>query len=140
MAVGTLVKTYTLEIVTPRRVVFNGEVESFSAPGVMGGFQVLVDHAPMLAEIGIGEVTVRDAGGSTTCYATSGGVVEVKKNHVILLAETAERDDQIDRARAEAALGRAKQRLADAAGDVDVDRARVALLRALNRLKVSARG
>ncbi len=79
-------RMFKLEIVTPKRVVFNGEAESFSAPGVMGGFQVLVDHAPMLAEIGIGEVSVRDAVGNQTHYATSGGVVEVKNNHVILLA------------------------------------------------------
>jgi len=140
MAVASAVNTFTLEIVTPRKVVFDGEVESFTAPGVMGGFQVLVGHAPMLAEIGIGEVSLRDGAGKQTHYATSGGVVEVKHNHVILLAETAEKDDEIDRARAEAALERAKQRLAAPPPDTDVDRARVALLRAINRLKVSTRG
>ncbi len=140
MAVQTSVKTFQLEIVTPRKMVFGGEVESFSAPGVMGGFQVLVGHAPMLAEIGIGEVSVRDAGGTTTRYATSGGVVEVKKNHVILLAETAEKDDQIDRARAEAAAERAKKRIGERSGETDVERARIALHRALNRLKVSTGG
>jgi len=140
MAVQTSVKSYKLEIVTPRKVVFDGEVESFRAPGVQGGFQVLVDHAPMLAEIGIGEVIIRDAEGASTRYATSGGVVEVKKNHVILLADSAERDDQIDRTRAEAAIERAKKRLGEPSADIDVDRARVALMRAINRLKVSTPG
>ncbi len=133
-------KAFTLDIVTPRRVVFKSEATSFSAPGVMGGFQVLVDHAPMLAEIGIGEVVVVDAEGTKTHYATSGGVVEVKHNHVILMAESAEREDEIDTKRAEAARDRAKLRIAERKAEADLDRARIALLRALNRLKVSTQG
>ena len=132
--------TFKLEIVTPKRVVFDGEAESFTAPGVEGGFQVLVGHAPMLAEIGVGEVTVRDAGGERTHYATSGGVVEVKRNHVILMAESAERADEIDTKRAEAAKDRARSRISEHSPDTDVERARNALGRAANRLKVSARG
>lgn len=133
-------KKFRLEIVTPRKMVFNGEAESFTAPGVMGGFQVLVDHAPLLAEIGIGEVSVRGSEGQQTTYATSGGVVEVKKNHVLLLAESAEKDGDIDRPRAEAALERAKKRIEERMKDTDLDRARAALMRAINRLKVSNRG
>ena len=132
-------KNFKLEIVTPRRVVFNAEAQSVSAPGVMGGFQVLVDHAPMLAEIGVGEVTVRDAEGNRSIYATSGGVVEVKRNHVIVMAESAERADEIDTKRAEAARDRAKQRIAERAPETDLDRAKHALSRAINRLKVSVR-
>lgn len=133
-------KLFRLEIVTPRKVVFDGEAESFTAPGVMGAFQVLVDHAPLLAEIGIGEVSVRNGDGQMTHYATSGGVVEVKQNHVILTAESAERDDEIDAGRAQSARDRAKKRIAERAPDTDVERARMALLRAINRLKVSQRG
>lgn len=133
-------RVFRLEIVTPRKVVFDGDAVSFTAPGVMGAFQVLVDHAPMLAEIGIGEVRVRDGEGMNTHYATSGGVVEVKKNHVILLAESAEKDDKIDTVRAESARDRAKKRIEDRNPETDVERARLALLRALNRLKVSQRG
>ncbi len=132
-------KVFNLEIVTPRRVVFNGEAVSFSAPGVEGGFQVLVDHAPLLAGIGVGEVIVRDARGSEARYATSGGVVQVKDNRVILMAESAERPDEIDPARAQAARDRAKLRLSEREAGLDVDRARLALARALNRLKVSSR-
>lgn len=133
-------KTFKLEIVTPRKVVFNGDAESLSAPGVMGGFQVLVDHAPMLAEIGVGEVSVRDAAGNRFHYATSGGVVEVKRNHVTLMAESAERAEEIDTKRAAAARDRAKLRLAEFKPETDIDRARAALLRATNRLKISSRG
>src|SRR5512135_2753097 len=102
-------KTFTLEIVTPRRTVFTGEVESFSAPGAMGGFQVLVNHAPLLAEITVGEVKLRDARGTERRFATSGGFVDVLKNHVTLLAETAEETSEIDVPRAEAACERARK-------------------------------
>lgn len=130
-------KTYKLEIVTPKQVVFSGEVTSFSAPGVLGGFQVLKNHAPLLSNISVGEVKLVDAEGKEHRYATSGGVVEVKDNKVILLAETAERSDEIDVERAEAARDRARKRLAKKSAEVDADRARLALFRALNRLKVS---
>lgn len=132
--------TFQLEIVTPRKVVYSGDADSFSAPGVEGGFQVLVNHAPLLAGIGVGEVKVRDAAGHETHYATSGGVVEVKRNRVVLMAETAEREDEIDAARAESARDRAKRRLSEADAGTDVERARLALARALNRLRVSTRG
>jgi F-type H+-transporting ATPase subunit epsilon len=133
-------KTFKLEIVTPRKVVYNGDAQSFSAPGVMGGFQVLVDHAPMLAEIGVGEVTVVDSDGGRTQYATSGGVVEVKQNVVILMAESAERADEIDTKRAESARDRAKKRISEFKPETDIERAKRALTRAANRLKVSSRG
>jgi F-type H+-transporting ATPase subunit epsilon len=133
-------RTFKLEIVTPRRVVFNGDARSFSAPGVMGAFQVLVDHAPMLAEIGVGEVIVRDAEGEKSHYATSGGVVEVKQNHVILMAESAERADEIDAKRAAASRDRAKLRISEFKPETDIDRAKHALERARNRLKVANRG
>ncbi len=132
-------KTFTLEIVTPRKVVFSGEVESFSAPGVMGGFQILYNHAPMLAAIGIGEAKFRDVSGKDVHFATSGGFVNVVSNHVTVLAESAERADEIDVSRAEAAQERAKHRLSEHEPATDVERARVALQRALNRLRIAAR-
>jgi len=134
------VKTFKLEIVTPGKLVFSGEVTSFSAPGIVGGFQVLFDHAPLLSEIGIGEVRFTDSEGNEKHYATSGGFVEVKKNHVVLLAETAERSDEIDRDRALAARARATERLEKKEGDLDADRARSALQRAVNRLRLVQKG
>jgi F-type H+-transporting ATPase subunit epsilon len=130
-------KSYKLEIVTPKKVVFSGDVLSFSAPGVLGGFQVLRSHAPLLSNISVGEVKVVDLEGKEFRYATSGGVVEVKENKVILLAETAERSDEIDVQRAEAARDRARKRLAKKSAEIDTDRARLALFRAMNRLKVA---
>lgn len=133
-------KTFTLEIVTPRKVVFAGDVVSFSAPGVVGGFQVLYNHAPLLAAIGIGEAKLRDTHGQELRYATSGGFVDVLSNHVTMLAESAENPDDIDKARAEAAKERAMKRLAERQAGTDIERARVALARALNRLRIVQRG
>ena len=131
-------KSYSLEIVTPPKIVFSGSVLSFSAPGVEGGFQVLTHHAPLLTMLSIGEVKVVQQDGTTLRYATSGGFVEVRDNKVILLAETAELSTAIDVPRAEAARDRAKGRLSKKDADTDVERARVALQRALNRLKIAA--
>jgi F-type H+-transporting ATPase subunit epsilon len=130
-------KVFKLEIVTPKKIVFSGDVISFSAPGVVGGFQVLKSHAPLLSNIAVGEVKLIDVSGTESRYATTGGFVEVHDNKVIMLAETAERSDEIDVVRAEAARERARQRLAEKSQKTDVDRARLALFRAMNRLKVS---
>jgi F-type H+-transporting ATPase subunit epsilon len=130
-------KAFKLEIVTPKRIVFSGDVISFSAPGVVGGFQVLKSHAPLLSNIAIGEVKLVDGSGQESRYATSGGFVEVHENKVILLAETAERSDEIDVGRAEASRDRARKRLAEKNAESDLDRARLALFRAMNRLKVA---
>jgi F-type H+-transporting ATPase subunit epsilon len=129
-------KHFLLDIVTPTKTIFSGMVGSFSAPGLAGSFQVLFNHAPLLAAIGIGEVKILDAAGKEEHYATSGGFAEVNANKVILLAETAERSDDIDVKRAEEAKQRALERLAKEE-EKDEQRARAALARALNRLKVA---
>jgi F-type H+-transporting ATPase subunit epsilon len=130
-------KTFHLEIVTPKRIVFKGEVTSFSAPGVDGGFQVLHNHAPLLASVKIGKVKIIEVGGNESHYAISGGFVEVRENKVILLAETAERADEIDVERVKAARDRALKRIAEKYPDIDIERAKLALYRALNRLKIA---
>ena len=128
-----------LEIVTPCKVVFKGEVTSFAAPGVIGGFQVLYNHAPLLSGLQAGEVKFISADGAEQRFATSGGFVEVKDNHVVMLAETAERGSEIDIERAKAARERAGKRLAEKQPDLDIERARAALARAMNRLRIAQR-
>jgi F-type H+-transporting ATPase subunit epsilon len=130
-------KVFHLEIVTPRGVVFNGGVESFSAPGVKGRFQVLRSHAPLLASLKIGEIKVLDADGTERRYATSGGFVEVRNNAAIVLADTAEGVDKIDVERAKEALDRSRKRIAERSSQTDLGRARLSLQRALNRLKIA---
>ena len=129
-------KILQLEIVTPKRVVFKGEVTSLTAPGVVGGFQVLFNHAPLLSSLKIGEVKIKEASGTEFHYAISGGFVEVRENHILLLAETAERTDEIDAERAKASRDRAQRRMIEKKSEIDFERARFALYRALNRLKI----
>ena len=133
-------KIFKLEIVTPRKMLFSGDVISFSAPGEVGSFQVLVNHAPLLSAVKIGEVKLEDTGGQQMRFATSGGFVEVLSNRVVMLAETAERVDEIDVTRAEAAKTRAEERVQKFSDDIDIERAKLALARALNRLRIAHRG
>ncbi len=130
---------FTLEIVTPQRSVFTGVVRSFTVPGTMGGFEVLYNHAPLLATIGVGAMKLVTADDSDAIYATSGGFVEVSQNRVVYLADSAERKDEIDIDRAEAAKSRASDRLTEREEGIDLARARAALARALNRLSVAHR-
>ena len=83
-------KAFELEIITPSKIVFKDEATSLSAPGVQGGFQILFDHAPFLSALEVGEIKVKDKAGNDTRYATSGGFVEVNRNHVVVLAESVE--------------------------------------------------
>ncbi|MDP1678064.1 MAG: F0F1 ATP synthase subunit epsilon [Bacteroidota bacterium] len=132
-------KNFQLDIVTPARTVFSDEVQSFTAPGVIGNFQVLFNHAPLLSAVGVGEVKVIDTSGTKLLFAISGGFVEVKSNKVILLAESAERSNDIDTARAEKSKKRADERLAVKDKSLDPDRARIALYRSINRLKIASK-
>ncbi len=129
-------KLFQVNIVTPRKVVFSSQVQSISAPGECGGFQVLVNHAPLISSLVVGELKLVDPAGSITRYSTSGGFLEVKKNKVVVLAETAERLSEIDAQRAEAARDRAKSRLLKRERELDASRAEAALARALNRLRI----
>jgi F-type H+-transporting ATPase subunit epsilon len=129
-------KPFRLEIVTPERVMFQGEASSLTAPGVMGSFQVLYNHAPLIAAIGVGELKVKDPGGADSYFATAGGFVEVNRNRVVVLAESAEQAGDIDVKRAREARDRAQQRLRERES-VDIARAEAALARAMNRLRVA---
>jgi F-type H+-transporting ATPase subunit epsilon len=132
-------KSFHLEIVTPKRTVFSAEVDSFSAPGVIGSFQVLRSHAPLLSSIRVGEVKAIGLDEKELRFATSGGFVEVHHNKVVMLAETAERADEIDIDRAKLARERAQKRLSERRLETDLDRAKLSLLRSINRLKIAGR-
>lgn len=130
-------KLFKLEIVTPQKRTFSGFVESFSAPGTIGGFQVLRDHAPLLTTISVGEVKLLDQSGNEIVFSTTGGFVEVSNNNVTFLADTIERKDEIDIERAKAARTRAEERLRKKEVGTNVERARAALARAINRLRTA---
>jgi F-type H+-transporting ATPase subunit epsilon len=132
-------KPFTLEVVAPDRIVFSGQVTSFSAPGVEGGFQVLFDHAPFLTALTVGEIKIKAPEGTDTHYAVSGGFVEVRNNKVVALVETAEQAGDIDVKRAQAARDRAEERLHSIVTEFNRERARASLERALNRLRIAAK-
>lgn len=129
-------KGFPVEVVTPNRVVYAGEVSSLRAPGVEGDFEVLIGHIPFLTALRVGRLTIRE-GGHQVHYAVSGGFVEVLRHRVTVIAESAERAQEIDVERAHQAEMRARQRLAGRAAHVDLVRAQASLSRALNRLKVA---
>jgi F-type H+-transporting ATPase subunit epsilon len=128
-----------LEVATPTRLVVSGPADEVVVPGVEGAFGVLPGHAPLLSLVGVGEVMYR-TGREEHYLAVSGGFAEVGPDHVTVLAETAERPEEIDLARARAARDRADRRLRPQAGEeVDVPRALTALARAQGRLQSAAR-
>lgn len=129
--------TLYVEIVAPDKRVFQGEAESLRAPGLEGSFQVLYNHAPMIAAIDVGPLIVVDSRGERITFATSGGFVEVLNNTVTVLAETVEPSSDIDVNRAKAAEERARERLEAAASGEDRQRAEQDLERARNRVRVA---
>ena len=129
----------TLELATPTRLVVTVEADEVVVPGSLGYFGVLPGHAPLLATLGIGEVTYR-IGREEYHVAISGGFAEVRNDKVIILADVAETPGDIDRGRAERARDRAESRLAGRhQEEVDYTRAMCALARALTRLQVAGR-
>ena len=129
----------TLEITTPMRLVVSEAVDEVIAPGVEGYFGVLPGHAPFLTTLGIGVLTYR-IGRDEFHLAMAGGFAEVRNDKVIILADSAERPDEIDRARAERARERAERRVGGRTDEeVDFARCQAALARALTRLQVSSR-
>ena len=127
-----------LNIISPSKSVFSGDVKSITVPGTIGSFQVLKNHAPIISTLEIGLVKIELPDGSTEFYSTGGGTVEVLNNKITLLADSIERSDEIDPDRARAALNRAKERLAQRGIDktLDVARAEAAGARAQNRLNI----
>jgi F-type H+-transporting ATPase subunit epsilon len=130
--------TTRLDIVTAERVVFSDDVDVVVAPGVEGQLGILPHHAPLMTMLSPGELLVRK-GGEEFSLAISGGFLEVRPDRVIVLADAAERAEEIDIARAEAAKRRAEERLAEHAPGLDAAQAEAALRRSLARLKVVAR-
>ena len=125
-----------LEFVTPERAIAHDDVDEVQLPGADGFFGVLPGHAPLLAALKTGEMWYRK-GNETTHAFIAGGFAEVVGDRVSILAPVAERAEDIDLARAEAAKRRAEELLAKPMTDMDFERARIALLRAISRLHIA---
>jgi F-type H+-transporting ATPase subunit epsilon len=127
-----------LVVVTPKRQLLRESVGEVQLPGASGYLGVLPGHAPLMTELGIGELSYHDLSGKeSTHMAILSGFAEVLSDRVTVLAETAELAQEIDVARAEAARARAEKRLASGDTNIDWDRASVSLQRALIRIQVA---
>jgi len=134
---------FRLQVATPERVVLTEEITSLIVPGAAGYLGVKARHAPLVAELQIGRMWLRRTDGREVNYAIEGGILEVSGDGALVLADCAEAPEEVDIARAEAALERAKRRLSAALDteepEIDVTRAQLSLARAANRLLVAAR-
>ena len=129
--------TFKLSVVSPERLVLSEEVEEAQVPGENGCLGILPGHAPLMTELHIGELSYRQ-GDRTGYLAVTWGYCEVLSNQVIVLAERADRAEEVDRERAQASMDRANKRLANLQDpDIDFLRARTSLQRALIRVQVS---
>ena len=126
-----------IDIVTAERIVYSEEVDSVVAPGIEGQLGILPHHAPLMTILQAGELVVHK-GEDEEIMAISGGFLEVRPDHVIVLADQAERAEEIDADRAEAARKRAEERLKDRKVEgMDLLRAEASLRRAMVRLSVA---
>ena len=125
-----------LEIVTAERVVMSDDVDQINVPTKDGRVGILPRHAPLLTVLDVGQLDIiKD--GTTTSLAVTGGFMEVLPSRVTILADTAERADEIDEARAEAARRQAEERIAQRQSDQEMALAEAELRRALIRLRVA---
>jgi F-type H+-transporting ATPase subunit epsilon len=130
--------TTRLDVVTAEREVFSDEVDEVVAPGVEGQLGILPHHAPLMTTLLPGELLIKK-GGEEFYLAITGGFIEARPDRIIVLADAAERVEEIDIARAEEAKRRAEERLAEGVPGVDLARAEAALRRSLVRLQVAQR-
>ncbi|MFQ5822713.1 MAG: F0F1 ATP synthase subunit epsilon [bacterium] len=126
------------EILTPFQKVYSSDVSAVRVPGLNGYFGVLPGHTPLLAALKIGEIKVQ-IDNKTLYFATSGGFVEVLTHSISVLAESAESAATININRAQEAKERATKRLKEGRKTWDVVRAKAALLRAINRIRVASK-
>lgn len=131
-----MANTFQLEIVTPSRLLVKDVAEEAQIPGLSGYLGILPGHAPLITELAVGVITYKSNGAAHT-LSVAWGFAEVLPDKVTILAEAAERPQEIDIARAEKAKARAEERLKSNRSDVDYDRAEDALQRAETRLNVA---
>jgi len=129
---------FQLSIVTPEKVVFEGQVVSLLVPGMEGYLGVLSNHAPLITALQPGRIEFQDDQDKIQVFSVSGGFVEVSGNKATLLADTAEHCQEIDIDRAQTALERALKALQDKekAGDTSTPEAKEAARRAANRVRI----
>ena len=129
--------TYTIEVLTPEKTVLKTEIISLIAPGTEGFLGVLAHHAPLITGLEPGPLTLTYPGSRKEVFAISGGFMEISGNRAIVLADAAEKPGEIDLVRAQDAQKRARERLRERTSGLDVDRADLALRKAISRIRLS---
>ena len=129
-------ETFSVEIVTPIKILNQENVKYIRCPGIDGSFGIMKKHRQGVIALDVGEIKI-DTNGDTYWYATSGGFVEIGSDKIELLLESVEKSNEIDVKRATEALERAKDRKKNSTDQIDNIRLEASLSRALNRLKVS---
>ena len=128
-----------LDIVTPERLAYSGEVDEVIAPGSQGELGILPHHAPLLTTLGLGELRIRK-GGTEESFAIAGGFLQVRPDRAVVMAETADMASDIDLERAQAARREAEKALEEGFVEPsDLAVARAALQRSLLRIRVAER-
>jgi F-type H+-transporting ATPase subunit epsilon len=131
--------TLRLDFVSQDHMVFSGEVTEILAPGSEGQLGILPKHAPLMTILAPGEILIKRENDTDLSFAVSGGWMEVRPDHVNILARTAERSDEIDLERAQAAKARAEERLAASVDRESRAQLEIALRRSQIRLRVGRR-
>ncbi len=129
--------TFHTRILTAEGEIFEGVTTSLIARSRDGYFGILANHAPMIASLVPGKLVLKDGNGKESVFCMSGGLLEVRDNELRILADSAELPGDIDYERACRAEERARERLGGRGQGVDLDRALLALLRAINRKKTT---
>lgn len=130
-------KLIQLDIVSPVKTVFSGKITSITAPGELGGFQVLYRHAPLISSLKIGTIKIVTEEGRTQFFAISSGILEVKNNVCVVLADAVETQEEINIERAEQALRRAEEILSAENRLAEKALAKIEAERAKNRIKLA---
>ena len=127
---------YFLSIVTPDKIIFEGQVNSLIAPGTIGYLEILKDHAPIITSLRAGKLIITNEQNEKSLYAISGGFLEVYRNNATVLGDTIEAASDIDIKRAEAAAERARKMVEFPTSETDAIRAKNSLKRSENRIKI----
>ena len=133
------VSTLQVEISSPERMPLQFEATEVTVPGGEGVFTVLPGHTPVLSTLGMGVLITWDVNGESRFFAINGGFVEILDDRVVILATTAEGEEELDEERARAAMQRAEDRIRKPDDTTDLKRAEAALSRAMSRLQAKQR-
>ncbi len=127
-----------LTILTPEKQFYKGKVKLVKSENSLGGFEILSNHVPMITVLKPSITEFTDLDGKNYKAFTSTGTLEIRNNKVVILCDSCEWPEDIDKMRAEAAKERAEKRLKEKEGQIDAERAKLALVRAITRLKIKS--